>query len=272
MEKRTRTSHLLDEWEVSSMEEDGCHCGCKGGAEAGFHLQASLAQLGRRGTTRRRVALLGAAGTLLLLLLLLLLLGVVAVLVTVGLGKPWHASLENRQPNHKTDILQSDVDGKQQVETPANKELKASKHPRALLTVSQNHNHSGKYLQWESKLGKAHCGGGFIYSDGDLVVPRTGYYRVYVQIAYESVAELCHHNVMLLTHSVLYYSDSYPENVVLLSSVDTVRCNETWKKSLYTSAVFHLEANGRLRVTSSQPNHIMKNEQDVFFGADLLPD
>uniref|UniRef100_A0A3Q2ZN39 THD domain-containing protein n=1 Tax=Kryptolebias marmoratus TaxID=37003 RepID=A0A3Q2ZN39_KRYMA len=138
--------------------------------------------------------------------------------------------------------------------------------------LSQNHNHSGKYLQWESKLGKAHCGGGFIYSDGDLVVPRTGYYRVYVQIAYESVAELCHHNVMLLTHSVLYYSDSYPENVVLLSSVDTVRCNETWKKSLYTSAVFHLEANGRLRVTSSQPNHIMKNEQDVFFGADLLPD
>lgn len=89
MEKRSR-DQLLDDWEVSSMEEEDCccGCGCKGGAEAGVHLQASRAQYARRRASRRRAAV-AVVG--------LLLLGALAALITVGLWKRWDVSPENSQ-------------------------------------------------------------------------------------------------------------------------------------------------------------------------------
>lgn len=111
-----------------------------------------------------------------------------------------------------------------------------------------------------------------MYTDGDLVVPRTGFYRVYVQITYENLSEECPGDVMVLTHSVYFYQDGYQEYVQLLKAVDTVRCDTQWQKSIYSSAVFHLNANDRLRVKSTQPKNIMKNEHEAFFGAELLPD
>ncbi|XP_037536692.1 lymphotoxin-alpha-like [Nematolebias whitei] len=256
MEKRSRTPQLVDDWELSSMEEDGCRCACEGGAEAGFHLQ----QLGLRATARRAV----------LAALALLLVGLVAALVTAGLGL---RELRPKSSQHnKVDFLQSGVDGNQQVETPASKDLSGSKKPGARLTASNISNPHGKYLLWESKEGNVHCNGGFLYSDGDLVVPRQGYYRVYVQMTFEGEAESCKSDVLLLTYSVFCYHDSYQRDLMLLTAVDTTTCPKNWKKSLYSSSVFFLEANSRLRVTSSLSNHVLKNEYETFFGADLLPD
>lgn len=129
----------------------------------------------------------------------------------------------------------------------------------------------GNYLQWESKTGNAHCKGGFSYSDGSLVVPRKGTYRVYLQITYEGGGEACLIPMMKLTSTVLSIRDDYKHDIHLLSSVDTVTCSEQpWMKSLYTSGLFLLTANEILHVTSSHPDLIVKNEHQVFFGAELL--
>lgn len=80
---------------------------------------------------------------------------------------------------------------------------------------------------------------------------------------------------MKLLNKVFYISDGYSEDRCILSSVDTVSyskdCDEQWIKSLYTSGLFSLEANGSLRVMSLHPNLIARNEYEVFFGAELLP-
>uniref|UniRef100_A0A3B5BI95 THD domain-containing protein n=1 Tax=Stegastes partitus TaxID=144197 RepID=A0A3B5BI95_9TELE len=129
----------------------------------------------------------------------------------------------------------------------------------------------GEYLQWESVIPHAFCQGGFSYSNGSLVVPRSGYYRVFVQVTYESNGEQCPKPQMMLNNKVLYVPYSYNKNVTLLTSDDVVRCStELWRKSLHTFGLFFLEANGRLRVTSTYPKFIARNEYQVFFGAELL--
>lgn len=141
------------------------------------------------------------------------------------------------------------------------------------LSASNISNPHRKYLLWESKQGHVHCNGGFFYSDGDLVVPTQGYYRVYVQLTFEGEAESCKsEEMLLLTYSVFYYHDSYPSEQLLLTAVDTTTCPKKWKKSLYSSSVFFLEAKSRLCVASSLSNHVLKNENETFFGADRLPD
>lgn len=131
----------------------------------------------------------------------------------------------------------------------------------------------GDYLEWESDSGNAFCLGGFNYSSGNLVVPRSGIYRVFLQITYESTDDLkCLGDELRLTNRVVFIRDTYDIDVPLLSSVDTVSCSmEQWSKSLYTAGLFRLEANCRLRVTSSHPELIVKKEYQVFFGAELLP-
>lgn len=104
-------------------------------------------------------------------------------------------------------------------------------------------------------------------------MPRNGIYRVFLQITYESKDDIdCRSDELRLTNVISLYQDSYTMNIPLLSSVDTVSCSmEQWSKSLYTAGLFSLEANGRLRVTSSHPDLIVGQEHQVFFGAELLP-
>uniref|UniRef100_A0A3Q1GDV4 THD domain-containing protein n=1 Tax=Acanthochromis polyacanthus TaxID=80966 RepID=A0A3Q1GDV4_9TELE len=126
----------------------------------------------------------------------------------------------------------------------------------------------GEYLQWEI----GHCEGGFHYSNGDLVVPKDGFYRVFLQITYQSNGEHCPKAEMKLNNKVLCFTDSYPTDTPLLTSDDTVKCNkELWTKSLYTSGLFKLEANARLRVNATYPTFIARNNYEVFFGAERLP-
>uniref|UniRef100_A0A3B4X2T8 THD domain-containing protein n=1 Tax=Seriola lalandi dorsalis TaxID=1841481 RepID=A0A3B4X2T8_SERLL len=133
-------------------------------------------------------------------------------------------------------------------------------------------NTDGKYLLWESKIGNAHCHGGFNYSSGNLVVPRNGVYRVFLQITYEGERGPECSGEEVLSNIVYWIRDSYGGERPLLSAVDTVSCRmKHWSKSLYTAGSFLLEANSRLRVNSTHPQLIANNEYQVFFGAELLP-
>uniref|UniRef100_A0A3Q2X979 THD domain-containing protein n=1 Tax=Hippocampus comes TaxID=109280 RepID=A0A3Q2X979_HIPCM len=126
-----------------------------------------------------------------------------------------------------------------------------------------------EYLLWESVNGNAHLHGGFRYSNGSLVIPTKGLYRVFLQLTYESNTESKFD--LKLSNTVVLYHDSYPSDVTLLSSVDTVsHSTKQWSKSLHTSGIFLMKANSRLRVKSANANLISSEEHLVFFGAELL--
>ncbi|CAK6959653.1 Hypothetical predicted protein [Scomber scombrus] len=144
-------------------------------------------------------------------------------------------------------------------------------NPSAMLSVPVHIDPKLPYLDWDSKLGiTVHISGGFNYSNGNLVVPREGKYRIYLQITYEDDSGRCVRDEMILRNSVYVFMDSYQKKVLLLSSYDTVKCDmNTWSKSLYTAGSIKLEANSKLSVTSSHPEFISKNHVSTFFGAEF---
>ncbi|XP_062241040.1 tumor necrosis factor ligand superfamily member 15-like [Platichthys flesus] len=220
------------------MEESVCCCG----ADTAVHYQTTFTQLVRLKKKSRQIM-----APISVVVLLLLTSAAVALLLVFGLMK---------QP----DSHSSGINLKQQ-------QIIKVKNPSAMLTVGSNIN--GKCLKWESDLGIAHCHGGFNYDDGNLVVPRDGIYRVFLQITYQSL-DLCLDDLRL-SSNVFFLGDSYNDSVLLLSSFDTVSCSmKQWRKSIYTAGLFELEANDRLYVTSSNQNLIIEDENLVFFGAELL--
>ncbi|XP_040010993.1 tumor necrosis factor ligand superfamily member 15-like [Xiphias gladius] len=258
METLDGSRRLIREWETIGMEEDdSCCCCCE--REAGLHRQNTLIQLLRQKESR-----LQRMARFLAVALLLLVLAALALLVTVVLKGRGHQSPDS-QPMKQPDSHSSGVSVKQQ-------QFMDFKNPSAMLTAPDGSNIDGEYLQWESKKGNAHCHGGFNYSGGNLVVPRNGIYRVFLQITYESkLGPKCDRDVRL-TINVFRIADSYNDNVLILSSFDTVSCSmEHWRKTLYTAGSFSLEANSRLRVKSAHSEHIVNQEDLVFFGAELLP-
>ncbi|XP_044051600.1 tumor necrosis factor ligand superfamily member 15 [Siniperca chuatsi] len=248
MEVLDWSRRLIREWETSGMEEQGCCCRL----EAGIHRQDTVIELRQKTTRLQRMAQFLAVALLLLTSVAL------ALLLTVVLGE------RGRQPMVQPVSHLSGFDQQQ---------LKDDKNPSAMLTAPNGNNTDGGYLKWENETGNAFCQGGFKYSSGNLVVPRNGIYRVFLQITYESKEDLkCNRDeVLRLINKVLFIRDTYDEDVCLLSSVDTVSCSmEQWSKSLYTAGLFFLEANSRLHVTSSRPELIVKKQYQVLFGAELL--
>ncbi|XP_072242997.1 lymphotoxin-alpha-like [Leuresthes tenuis] len=252
MEMLHGSRQLIHGWKARGMEGDGY----EGEAVTGFHLQDYLLQLLRQRETReRRVARLLAT------LLLLLMLGVLALLVVAGVERKCHASPHNQteeQPHrHSSDTAV---------------QQKKVGVPRALLTAPYENPAvtAEGYLRWEPTKGNAYCEGGFNYSNGELQVPRSGYYRVYLQLTYVDINSMI---PILLEFSVLVIGDAYDENRPLMSSQETVVCREvSCRKSIYTAVTFKLRANDRLRVKSNYQHFISRSERLVFFGAELLPE
>ncbi|KAM6944126.1 lymphotoxin-alpha-like [Lycodopsis pacificus] len=240
------------------MEEEGCYSCCCSGGETGLRRQDMLIELLRQKETRhQRMAQL-------LAVTLLLLSGALALLVTLVFGARGRQAPDS-QPMLQPHSHSSGVRLKQE-------QQKDFKNPSAMLTAPIGNNDIGTYLEWESVTGNAFCHGGFNYSSGDLSVPRTGIYRVFLQITYESNDDLECDDQLRLTNSVFFITEAYNNSEPLLSSVDSVTCRmKQWSKTLYTAGLFSLQANGRLRVTSTNQNLIMKSEHKVFFGAELLP-
>lgn len=140
----------------------------------------------------------------------------------------------------------------------------------APIELSPNNTVPEGYLKWESHTGNAFCHGGFSYSNGNLVVPIKGTYRVFLQITYE----ITRTDWLKLFNAVYFISDHYPEYNELLSTVDTVYCTverpKVCSKTIYTSGLFFLEANTNLSVKSLHPELIVQKEELMFFGAERL--
>ncbi|XP_042344295.1 tumor necrosis factor-like [Plectropomus leopardus] len=241
------------------MEEDGC-CYC--GGRAGLQRRNTFQPLRQQERPPRRMARCLAVALLLMVSLAV----AVLVVVTVVQGGRGQQSPDT-QPLMQPHSLSSG-DGIEQ------QQQKDFKNPSVMLTAPRGNNTVGEYLAWESVLGNAFCNGGFIYSSGDLVVPRPGIYRVFLQITYENKHHFnCHGDELRLSNSVYVFQDTYQDDVRLLSSMETVSCSmEQWSKSLYTAGLFYLEANSKLRVTALYPQLIANTkESQVFFGAELLP-
>ncbi|KAM4579186.1 uncharacterized protein V3H82_008457 [Fundulus diaphanus] len=168
-------------------------------------------------------------------------------------------------------MLDADIHSSGTVEK-MQQEDSAKQPPSAMLTVPFGNNVFGKYLLWEHKLGQAYIEGGFSYSNGSLVVPRKGLYRVFLQLTFRIQSSECSKpEVLTLSNSVNVFKNSYPSDHLLLSTVDTVVCgHRSWEKSLFTSGLFKLDANDKLRVTSTHPSYLDKKEHTVFFGAELI--
>ncbi|KAM3611595.1 uncharacterized protein V6R79_021049 [Siganus canaliculatus] len=248
----------------SRMETDDCCC-CRG--EAGGLRENTVIQFLRQKEARlQRMARFIAA------VLVLLAAMVLVSLVVVLHGFQGHRSAEfqiadpglgSPKPTVQSVTHSSGISVKQQ-------QPKALKNPSAMLTVPVSRNIKGELLEWDSEEGHAFCHGGFNYSSGNLIIPRNGFYRVFLQITYESTTDLkC--DKLILSHTVYLFRAAYAKDRPLLSAVDTVMCSmEPWTKSFYTSGLFFLEANCKLRVKSTNPDLIVKKEYLVFFGAELV--
>lgn len=145
-------------------------------------------------------------------------------------------------------------------------------NPSALLTSPDIHStNSSVPLQWESKLGNARLNQ-FNY-DGDLIVPRDGNYRIYMQITYYNagVEDFCNKESESLHFNLNKFGEAYQRDITLVTSYDTVDCRlRSWIKTLYTAATFPLKANDRLRVMASHPKYMYLGEDKIFFGADFI--
>ncbi|XP_056275221.1 lymphotoxin-alpha-like [Pseudoliparis swirei] len=235
------------------MEEEGRASCCCARGEAGLLRGGDDALIRLLLQSERRARAVAAA-------LLLLLCGALALLFTGAYGG-------GRRPADSQPVMQpsrhsSGVDSRRQED---------QRNPSAMLTAPRGKNLHGRYLDWEQDDGQAFCHGGFLYSNGSLLVPRGGVYRVFLQITYESRADTECDEQLRLSNSVLLVRDHYRTPVALLSSVDSVSCSLTqWSKTLYTAGLFSLEELGELHVSSSHPHLIVEAESKVFFGAELL--
>ncbi|XP_024116074.1 tumor necrosis factor [Oryzias melastigma] len=235
---------LIYEGGADSMEQE-CVC-----AEEGLHGVSAACRRSSGWRWLQRTALLLVMALILLLFVVLVLL----VIVGVERNKPPHHDEQARQL-----LISTETDRNNRGAT-----------PRAMLTVAENQT-SGQQIQWETEVGNAFYHGGFSYADGDLVVPRSGMYRVFLQVTFQ--IPKCENQV--LSCNVSSWSEAYPQYEEILKTDDFVKDNNSnmdCKKTLYTSALFRFSTNTKLKVETNQLKFVVNDENLVFFGAEFLPD
>ncbi|CAN9512781.1 unnamed protein product [Ophioblennius macclurei] len=205
---------------------------------------------------RRTEARLLRMAQLLVAGLLLVTAGSLALLFTVG--------LRGRCATEK----QPDISGESEMSKHHSGEV--AEKPSAMLTAPRMKKIDGNRLNWEIKVG-AICRGGFGCYDSGLVTPRSGIYRIFLQITWRN-EKTCPEAVLNLSSVVLEFSDAYPKDMEVLSMVDTVSCRNPWTKSLFASRLVKLHANSRLHVNATFPQMISEDDNQVYFGAEFIDD
>ncbi|XP_061837133.1 lymphotoxin-alpha-like [Nerophis lumbriciformis] len=164
-------------------------------------------------------------------------------------------------------------DGRRSPDHSRQQQKNEDKNPSALLTAPEGNRTDGQYLRWGTEHHNAHLHGGFSYSDGSLVVPRTGLYRVFLQVTYWIPDDFKYDTCPLRLENIVYiFRTSYKEDMPLLSTKHTLSCStKNWYETVYTAASFELDAQSKLRVTSTLKHLISADATSVFFGAELLP-
>lgn len=146
--------------------------------------------------------------------------------------------------------------------------------PSARLTIKEDPS-----PEWQDAHGNAHRRGGMSYDSGNLRVPSTGLYRLYLQITFTfehdnsniNNSGMCDDDGLLyLKITVERRSSSYNGFRPLLVSEDTMRCDQDWTRSMFTSGSFELDAQTQLRVTIQHRQLVKSQDTLSFFGAELI--
>uniref|UniRef100_A0A3B3CT40 THD domain-containing protein n=1 Tax=Oryzias melastigma TaxID=30732 RepID=A0A3B3CT40_ORYME len=194
---------LIYEGGADSMEQE-CVC-----AEEGLHGVSAACRRSSGWRWLQRTALL------LVMALILLLFVVLVLLVIVGVER-------NKPPHHD-----------EQVSLLFTNSQALNSTFLFFFLVAENQT-SGQQIQWETEVGNAFYHGGFSYADGDLVVPRSGMYRVFLQVTFQ--IPKCENQV--LSCNVSSWSEAYPQYEEILKTDDFVKddnSNMDCTKTLYTS-------------------------------------
>ncbi|XP_067829774.1 lymphotoxin-alpha-like [Heptranchias perlo] len=109
------------------------------------------------------------------------------------------------------------------------------------------------------------------YRNGSLVIPDTGFYYVYSQVAF--VGRNCSAGSLVLETTVLYqrpdYEAAHPLElmVVTQSACESAKSELTWHRSLRQGGVFHLKRNTLLSVKIKPLVKAEMEHHKTYFGA-----
>uniref|UniRef100_A0A8C3SSE4 Lymphotoxin-alpha n=1 Tax=Chelydra serpentina TaxID=8475 RepID=A0A8C3SSE4_CHESE len=130
---------------------------------------------------------------------------------------------------------------------------------------------SGERLRWRSDVDASFTRGGFRLANGSLVVPASGLYFVYFQASFLGAACPAGAEPLILAHRVLLFSDTYPQDVPILSAHKTA-CpgGGPWYRALRQGAAFALQKGDRLSTQTEGEAHLLAGQGALSFGAFAL--
>uniref|UniRef100_UPI00398EA99C tumor necrosis factor-like n=1 Tax=Pristiophorus japonicus TaxID=55135 RepID=UPI00398EA99C len=108
------------------------------------------------------------------------------------------------------------------------------------------------------------------FRDNRFIIKTPGQYFVYTQVVFYSGD--CQGNSIFLSHELVKFSPSYPEEALLLKAIKSA-CQygprtETWYKTSYQGAVFEFEAGDQIfsRVSEKSVGYVDASQGKSFFG------
>ncbi|XP_048242859.1 uncharacterized protein LOC124124167 [Haliotis rufescens] len=218
------------------------------------------------------------------------LLGTITIIIIIKVTKN-HGNTSGEQPVAEQDI-ESHV--KQTLEAVSNSqesdiyERQASLHsayegngtnlqkPAAHLVISTVISPSNEEvtLRWNPNSGLSHVGRSIEYRDGVVIVREKGYFFIYSTILYHGngTQELDYGRII---HAVVKQKASELEEAPTplmrnLQSTPSIRRGRLAYTTSSLGATFYLEANTRVKVTSSVPDNIDTSPYDTYFGLFLV--
>uniref|UniRef100_A0A8C8REH0 Lymphotoxin-alpha n=1 Tax=Pelusios castaneus TaxID=367368 RepID=A0A8C8REH0_9SAUR len=129
----------------------------------------------------------------------------------------------------------------------------------------------GKKLHWRSDVDASFIQGGFRLANDSLVVPASGTYIVYFQVAFLGASCPAGDEPLFLSHRVLLFSDAYPEDIPLLSAHKAACPGAApWYHFLRQGAAFALQKGDRLSTQTEGKMHLLAGPGALSFGAFAL--
>ncbi|EMP41992.1 Lymphotoxin-alpha [Chelonia mydas] len=130
---------------------------------------------------------------------------------------------------------------------------------------------SGERLRWRSDVDASFTQGGFRLANDSLVVPASGMYFIYFQASFLGAACPAGDEPLILAHRVLLFSDTYPQDVPILSAHKTACPGRApWYRSLRQGAAFALQKGDRLSTQTEGEAHLLGGQGTLSFGAFAL--
>ncbi|XP_077688945.1 lymphotoxin-alpha [Eretmochelys imbricata] len=130
---------------------------------------------------------------------------------------------------------------------------------------------SGERLRWRSDVDASFTQGGFRLANDSLVVPASGTYFVYFQASFLGAACPAGDEPLILAHRVLLFSNTYPQDVPILSAHKTACPGRApWYRSLRQGAAFALQQGDRLSTQTEGEAHLLAGQGTLSFGAFAL--